>query len=155
MVEADPNAGIVTMLRSDTANTRSWRLLEMPNDQSPVTLIINQHLVLASSSTNSPSMSSPNSSYLVIPPQWLKDPLPTREASSTVIPRVIKAVEALREWYHTVYHQADQQERNSRDTALRKIIVSPTEILHGDHNQNEHPGHVSTSHTHTTTVGRH
>lgn len=52
MVEADPNAGIVTMLRSDTANTRSWRLLEMPNDQSPVTLIINQHLVLASSSTN-------------------------------------------------------------------------------------------------------
>lgn len=100
-------------------------------------------------------MSSPKSSFLVIPSQWLKDPLPTREAASSVVPRIITAVEALREWYHTVYPEADEQDKKNRETALRKIIVSPIQTLCGDHNQNGHSGHVSTSHTGASTVGGH
>jgi len=77
-------------------------------------------------------MSSPTSSYLVIPPKWLKEPLPTREVASGVVPQIIKVVEALWGWYHAAYPTADEDERSGRETSLRKIIVSLVKILQVD-----------------------
>ena len=77
------------------------------------------------------------------------------EAVSSVVPRIIAVVEALQEWYHTMYPQADEQDKNSQETALRKIIVSTIQTLCGDHNKNGHSGHISMSHTGASTVRGH
>ncbi|EDR00202.1 uncharacterized protein LACBIDRAFT_334323 [Laccaria bicolor S238N-H82] len=76
------------------------------------------------------SMSKPTSSFLVIPPAWLKEPLLTQANTSSIVPQIIKVVEALWDWYHTKYPKADEDERNGQEESLCKIIVTYLRAIH-------------------------
>ena len=108
-----------------------------------LSLIPYHHLVSSSPSPNRPKMTS----FLIIPPKYLKDTLPTQEIASNIIPQIITAVETCREWYHNEYPKADEQERKKREESLRKIMVSPLGKLHFNRIQNKLSDYLSTCHT--------